>query len=222
VLTCNSPEAVRYGSVGKPLFNVGIEIADDGEILARGPNVMTGYFNNEEATREAIDSEGWFHTGDIGHIDDDGFLFITDRKKNILVTSAGKNVAPAPMENALTNSPFIEQVVILGDKRNFISALIVPAQEAVANELSAQGKSVSGSDIMSDHPEVKALIQKEVEGVMGGFSNYERVKEFSILPRQFTIADGELTPTLKVVRKVILDHFSDAVEKNYSGIPKKN
>ena len=158
---------------------------------------------------------------DIVHIDDDGFLFITDRKKNILVTSAGKNVAPAPMENALTNSPFIEQVVILGDKRNFISALIVPAQEAVANELSAQGKSVSGSDIMSDHPEVKALIQKEVEGVMEGFSNYERVKEFSILPRLFTIDKGELTPTPKVIRKVVLDHFSDAVEKNYLGSPKK-
>jgi len=221
VLTCNTPDAVRYGSVGKPLFNVDIEIADDGEILAKGPNVMTGYFNNEEATREAIDSEGWFHTGDIGHIDDDGFLFITDRKKNILVTSAGKNVAPAPMENALTNSPFIEQVVILGDKRNFISALIVPAQEAVATELSAQSKSVSENDIMSDHPEIKALIQKEVDEVMAGFSNYERVKEFSILPRLFTIEDGELTPTLKVIRKVVLDHFSDSVEKNYSGSPKK-
>ena len=219
VLTCNTPEAVRYGSVGKPLFNVDIEIAADGEILAKGPNIMTGYFNNEEATREAIDSDGWFHTGDIGHIDDDGFLFITDRKKNILVTSAGKNVAPAPMENALTNSPYIEQVVIIGDKRNFISALIVPAQEAVGNELTAQGKSVFGDDIMSDHPDVKALIQKEVDTVMEKFSNYERVKEFSILPRLFTIEDGELTPTLKVVRKVVLDHFSDAAEKNYSGSP---
>ena len=219
VLTCNTPEAVRYGSVGKPLFNVDIEIAADGEILAKGPNIMTGYFNNEEATREAIDSDGWFHTGDIGHIDDDGFLFITDRKKNILVTSAGKNVAPAPMENALTNSPYIEQVVIIGDKRNFISALIVPAQEAVGNELTVQGKSVFGDDIMSDHPDVKALIQKEVDTVMEKFSNYERVKEFSILPRLFTIEDGELTPTLKVVRKVVLDHFSDAAEKNYSGSP---
>ncbi|MBC8256070.1 MAG: long-chain fatty acid--CoA ligase [Candidatus Marinimicrobia bacterium] len=221
VLTCNYPGSVRYGSVGKPLFNVDIEIAEDGEILAKGPNIMTGYYNNEEATREAVDTGGWFRSGDIGHIDDEGFLFITDRKKNILVTSAGKNVAPAPMENALTNSPFIEQVVIIGDKRNFISALIVPAQEAVENELSSQGKSVSGSDVMSDHPDVKALIKKEVDDVMKGFSNYERVKEFAILPRLFTIEDGELTPTLKVVRKVVLDHFSDAVEKNYSGSPKK-
>ncbi len=221
VLTCNYPGSVRYGSVGKPLFNVDIEIADDGEILAKGPNIMTGYFNNEEATREAIDSDGWFHTGDIGHIDEDGFLFITDRKKNILVTSGGKNVAPAPMENALTNSPFIEQVVVIGDNRNFISALIVPTQEAVENELSAQGKSVSGSEIMSDHPDVKELLQKEVDEVMEGFSNYERVKEFAILPRLFTIEDGELTPTLKVIRKVVLDHFSAPVEKIYSGSPKK-
>ena len=221
VLTCNSPDAVRYGSVGKPLFNVDIEIADDGEILAKGPNIMTGYFNNEEATREAIDSDGWFHTGDIGHLDDDGFLFITDRKKNILVTSGGKNVAPAPIENTLVNSPYIEQVVVIGDNRNFISALIVPTEEAVKKELNAQGKSVSGSDIMSDHPDVKALIQKEVDTAMARFSNYERVREFSILSRLFTIEDGELTPTLKVIRKVVLDHFSESVEKNYSGSPKE-
>ena len=201
VLTFNSPESIRYGSVGKPLFNVDIKIDDDGEILAKGPNIMTGYYNNEKATKEAIDSEGWFHTGDIGHIDGDGFLFITDRKKNILVTAAGKNVAPAPIENTLVNSPFIEQSVVIGDKRNFISALIVPAKEAVEKELNSQGTSISGDDIMSDHPDVKALIQKEVDIAMTGFSNYERVKEFSILPRLFTIEDGELTPTLKVIRK---------------------
>ena len=217
VLTSNTPDALRYGSVGKPLFNVDIEIADDGEILAKGPNVMSGYFNNEDASKEAIDSDGWFHTGDIGHLDEDGFLFITDRKKNILVTSAGKNVAPAPLENALTNSPLIEQVVVVGDNKNFISALIVPTQEAVEKELSVQGKSVLGSDIMSNHPDVKAVIQKEVDAIMADFSNYERVKEFAILPRLFTIEDGELTPTLKVVRKVVLDHFSTEVDAIYSG-----
>jgi long-chain acyl-CoA synthetase len=182
---------------------------------------MTGYFNNEEATKEAFDSDGWFYTGDIGHFDDDGFLFITDRKKNILVTSSGKNVAPAPIENALVSSPFIEQSVVIGDKRNFISALIVPSQEAVAKELSFQNKTVSGDEIMTDHPDVKSLIQREVDTAMARFSNYERVKEFTILPRLFTIEDGELTPTLKVVRKVVLDHFSESVEKNYSGSPKE-
>ena len=221
VLTCNSPDAVRYGSVGKPLFNVDIEIADDGEILAKGPNIMTGYFNNDEATREAIDSDGWFHTGDIGHIDDDGFLFITDRKKNILVTSGGKNVAPAPIENAMVTSPFIEQSVVIGDNRNFISALIVPAFEAVAKELSAQGVSVSGDDAIANHPDTKALIQKELDSIMEGFSNYERVKEFALLPRLFTIEDSELTPTLKVIRKVVLAHFVDAVNSIYSGSPKQ-
>ena len=146
----------------------------------------------------------------------DGYLKITDRKKSLIVTSGGKNVAPAPIENALVNSPYIEQAVVIGDKRNFISALIVPTEEAVKKELNAQGKSVSGSDIMSDNPDVKALIQKEVDIAMAGFSNYERVKEFTILPRLFTIEDGELTPTLKVVRKVVLDNFSDSVEKIYS------
>ena len=221
VLTFNSPESIRYGSVGKPLYNVDIKIADDGEILAKGPNIMTGYFNNEKATKEAIDSDGWFHTGDIGHFDDDGFLFITDRKKNILVTSSGKNVAPAPIENSLVNSPFIEQSVVIGDKRNFISALIVPSQESVAKELSSQNITVSGDEIMTDHPDVKSLIQREVDTAMAGFSNYERVKEFTILPRLFTIEDGELTPTLKVIRKVVMDHFSESVEKNYSGSQKE-
>jgi len=221
VLTANSPGNIRFGSVGKALFNVDIKIADDGEILTKGPNIMTGYYNNEEASREAIDEEGWFHTGDIGHLDDEGFLFITDRKKNILVTSAGKNVAPAPIENALVNSPYIEQAVVIGDKHNFISALIVPAEEAVVKELTARGKSVSGSDAMSDHSDVKALIQEEVDTAMAGFSNYERVKEFYVIPRLLTIEDGELTPTLKVIRKVVLDHFSDAVEKIYAGSPKE-
>jgi long-chain acyl-CoA synthetase len=154
VLTANSPGNIRFGSVGKTLYNVDIKIAQDGEILAKGPNIMTGYYNNEQATDEAVDSEGWFHTGDIGHLDEDGYLFITDRKKNIIVTSAGKNVAPAPIENALANSPYIEQTIVIGDKRNFISALIVPAQEAVANELAVQGKSISESEIMSDHPDI--------------------------------------------------------------------
>ncbi len=217
VLTANSPEFTRFGSVGKPLFNVDIEIADDGEILAKGPNIMTGYFDNEAATLEAIDTEGWFHTGDIGHLDDEGYLFITDRKKNILVTSGGKNVAPAPIENAMVNSPYIEQSVVIGDNRNFISALIVPSFEAVEAYLKDAGKSVSGNEAMAEHPDVLALLTAEVSNAMEAFSNYERVKEFAVLPRLFTIEEGELTPTLKVVRKVVLDHFSQEVDKIYSG-----
>jgi len=220
VLTTNSPGNIRFGSVGKALFNVEINIADDGEILAKGPNIMTGYFNNEEATREAIDDEGWFHTGDIGHLDNDGYLFITDRKKNILVTSAGKNVAPAPLENSMVNSPYIEQSVVIGDKRNFISALIVPSFEALENYLKDQGKSVSGNEAMVEDPIVNSLIRQEVSSAMERFSNYERVKEFALLSRLFTLEKGELTPTLKVVRKVVLENFSDSVEKIYSGSKK--
>jgi long-subunit acyl-CoA synthetase (AMP-forming) len=262
--------------------------------MAKGPNIMIGYFNNEEATREAIDEEGWFHTGDIGHLDDDGYLFITDRKKNILVTSAGKNVAPAPMENAMVNSPYIEQSVVIGDKRNFISALIVPSFEAIdsdgwfhtgdighldddgylfitdrkknilvtsggknvapapmenamvnspyieqsvvigdkrnfisalivpsfeaiENYLKEQGKPAAGNKAIVENPDVNALIRQEVATAMESFSNYERVKEFGLLPRLFTLENGELTPTLKVVRKVVLENFSDDVDKIYSG-----
>jgi len=217
VLTTNSPGNIRFGSVGKTLFNVEIKVAEDGEILAKGPNIMIGYFNDEEATREAIDSEGWFHTGDIGHVDDEGYLFITDRKKNILVTSAGKNVAPAPLESALVSSPFIEQSVVIGDKRNFISALIVPTFEVIENYLKGQGKIVTENEAITKDPDVISLIQKEVNSAMEGFSNYERVKEISLLPRLLALEKGELTPTLKVVRKVVLENFSDSVEKIYSG-----
>jgi len=217
-ITLTSPDEYVVDSVGQKLPGIELRISDEGELLLKGPYISAFYY--ADPLTPSTD-DGWFHTGDIGHIDEDGFLFITDRKKNILVTSGGKNVAPAPMENALTNSPFIEQVVVIGDNRNFISALIVPTQEAVENELSAQGKSISGSEIMSDHPDVKELLQKEVDEVMEGFSNYERVKEFAILPRLFTIENGELTPTLKVIRKVVLDHFSAPVEKIYSGSPKK-
>jgi long-chain acyl-CoA synthetase len=216
VLTTNSPGHIRYGSVGRSLFNVDIKIADDGEILAKGPSVMIGYYNNEEATKESIDEDGWLHTGDIGHLDSDGYLFITDRKKNILVTSAGKNVAPAPIENALVTSPFIEQSVVIGDKRNFISALVVPAFEAVENYLSEQGISTSSNKEIAEKPEVKSLLQNEMNKAMEKFSNYERVKEFIIIDRLLTLENGELTPTLKVVRKVVLDNFSDRIEQIYS------
>ena len=151
VVSANPPHKIKLDTVGTIFKGTKVKIANDGEILAKGPNIMTGYFNNEAATAEAIDNEGWFHTGDIGHIDDDGYLFITDRKKNILVTSAGKNVAPAPLENALVNSSYIEQVVVIGDGRNFISALIVPAFEAVNNYLTEKGHISSGSKNLSEN-----------------------------------------------------------------------
>ena len=139
VLTSNTPDKIRFGYVGTSLYNVDIKIANDGEILAKGPNIMLGYYKNEDATRKVIDDEGWFSTGDIGEIDKDGFLKITDRKKSLLVTSAGKNIAPAPLENSIKSSDFVDQVLVIGDKRNFISALIVPDYMAVNKYLNDNG-----------------------------------------------------------------------------------
>ena len=222
VLSSNSPEALRYGSVGKPLFNVEIKIDTDGEILAKGLSIMKGYYNNEEATKEAIDSEGWFHTGDIGEFDDDGYLKITDRKKNILVTSGGKNIAPAPMENVMVASPYIEQVVVIGDKRNFISALIVPAFESVESYLIDHDKTVTSHAAIVEHSDVIALIGREVNKAMESFSKYERVKKFTLLPRLLTLEKGELTPTLKVVRRIVLSNFDEYVNSMYSDVNNKN
>ena len=222
VLSSNSPETLRYGSVGKPLFNVEIKIDTDGEILAKGPSIMKGYYSNKEATKEAIDSDGWFHTGDIGEFDGDGYLKITDRKKNILVTSGGKNIAPAPMENTMVASPYIEQVVVIGDKRNFISALIVPAFDSMESYLLDRDKAVPSHAAIIEHPDVIALISREVNKAMESFSKYERVKKFTLLPRLLTLEKGELTPTLKVVRRIVLSNFDEYVDRMYSDVNSKN
>jgi long-chain acyl-CoA synthetase len=215
VLTSNSPDNLRYGSVGKTLFNVEVKIGDGGEILAKGPNIMKGYYNNEKATNEAIDSNGWFHTGDIGEFDKDGYLKITDRIKNILVTSAGKNVAPAPLENALATSSYIEQVLVIGDKRNFISALVVLAIDPISSFLKAKGKSISSLEAMADHPVVIKLIDDEVNRLMENFSNYERVKKSLLLAEPFSIEKGELTPKLSIVRKVVLKNYTEEINHLY-------
>ncbi len=216
VLTNNTPENLKYGTVGKPLHNVNVSIAQDGEILAKGPNIMKGYYNNPEATSEVIDKDGWFHTGDIGQIDEDGFLKITDRKKNIIVTSAGKNIAPAPLENAILLSNYIEQVIVIGDKRNFISALIVPSFENIHTYLKEKSLNLDGNEAMIDHPEVLSLIEGEVEGQMANFAKFERVKKITLSPRMFTIDKGELTPKMSIVRKVVLANFSDIIDLMYS------
>lgn len=216
VLTSNIPEAIRFGTVGKPVPDVEIKIADDGEILARGPNIMLGYYNDEESTKEVISEEGWFHTGDIGELDNDGFLKITDRKKSLIVTSGGKNIAPAPLENAMITSAYIEQAVVIGDKRNFISALIVPSFENVNDYMAGKGESLSGNDAVVEHPEVKELIGGVVNKAMENFSNYERVKKFELLPNVFTIEKGELTPKMSIVRKVVINNYDEYIERIYA------
>ena len=182
--------SIVFGTVGPPLNNVELKFAEDGEILSRGPHIMVGYQNNEEATKEVIDEQGWFHTGDIGELDEGGRLRITDRKKNILVTAGGKNVAPAPIEILLIMSPLIEQVMLIGDRRKFISALIVPDFINLSNAIGAEN--ISNKDLVED-PAVYKLMEEEIERFLVDVSNYEKVKKFIMLPRLLTIEDGEIT-----------------------------
>ncbi|MFQ6678241.1 MAG: AMP-dependent synthetase/ligase [Fidelibacterota bacterium] len=211
VISINTPNKVKFGTVGKPIEGVEIKIAEDGEILCRGDNVMVGYFNNPEATAEVIDENNWFHTGDIGEIDEDGFLRITDRKKNLIVTSGGKNVAPAPMENALILSKYIEQSIVIGDKRNFISALIVPAFENLNQWAVEEG---INNDYLNN-PKTIQLFEKEVREAMKNFAKYESVKKFKLVPDEWSVDSGELTPTLKVKRKVVEKKYAELIDSIY-------
>ena len=216
VLTVNSPTNLKFGYVGKPLFNVEIKIADDGEILAKGPNIMSGYYKNEKATNEVFDEKGWFHTGDIGVIDEDGFLKITDRKKSLIVTSGGKNIAPAPIELKVATSSFVEQVHIVGDKRNFLSALIVPNYEALTSYLQSKNNDLKDPNALIDHPDVIELFTKEVDNAMADFSNYEKIKKFTLLTEPFSIEKGEMTPKMSIVKKVVEKNYSEQINKMYN------
>ena len=215
VLTCNSASSFKFGTVGKALSNVTIKIADDGEIIAKAPSVMVGYYGKDDKTNEAIDVDGWFHTGDIGEIDSQGFLKITDRKKSLIVTSGGKNIAPAPIENAICNSIYVEQVVVIGDKRNFVSALIVPNFDAVKIYLTENNISCSDSKAIIDHEKVLDLFKNEIKNAMAGFAKFETVKKYKLLPSLWTIENGEITPSLKVVRKVVESNYKSLIDSMY-------
>lgn len=215
VITVNRLEKFRFGTVGLPLSNVEVKIADDGEILTRGPHVMKGYYKKPEETKEAIDPEGWFHTGDIGYIDDDGFLVITDRKKNIIVTSGGKNVAPQPIENLLTQSRYIEQAVVIGDKRKFCSALIVPNLENLQKFAKEKAIGYGTAEELFNHEAVQSLIREEIDRLSKDLASYEKIKKFALVENPFTIESGELTPTLKAKRRVIEQRYKDLIDKMY-------
>ena len=215
ILTCNVPGNIQFGSVGMPIENVKIKIAEDGEILAKGPNIMLGYYNNKEATTEVFDNEGWFHTGDIGIVDKGGRLTITDRKKSIIVTSGGKNIAPAPLENSLLNSSYIEQVLVIGDNRNYLSCIIVPAFDNLKEFLSGLGKEASSNEAIIDYKETNNLFEKEVMNAMKDFSRFEQVKKFALISRNFMIEKGEMTPKMSIVRKVVESNFEDKINNLY-------
>lgn len=219
VIACNRSGRVRLGTVGEAIPHVEIKIADDGEILARGPNIMLGYFNNEEATREAITPDGWLHTGDVGALSADGYLTITDRKKEILVMSNGKNVAPQPIEGALSLSPFIAQSMVLGDGRNYITALVVPNFDNLLKEAKDRGWSEESHEALVQKPEVRALLRREIDLQTKDFARYEQIKEFAILPSEFTQANDELTPKLSLKRRVVLKRHQAAIDAIYDKTP---
>jgi long-chain acyl-CoA synthetase len=219
VISCNTPLANRLGSVGKPIHGVSVRIAEDGEVLASGPNIMRGYYNLPTETEEAleIDAEGriWLRTGDIGYLDADGYLFITDRKKDLIKTSGGKYVAPQPIESAIKRSQYINQVVVIGDGRKFPAALIVPQMDALRAYARRQGIVAEESELIN-HPEIIALIEKEVEMRTTDLSQYEKLKAVLLLPRELTIESGELTPTLKVKRRVVVEKNKGQIDRLYA------
>jgi long-chain acyl-CoA synthetase len=221
VLTVNSPDKVKMGTVGTALPETELHIAGDGEILARGPQIMQGYYNLPDATAEAIDSDGWFHTGDIGQIDDEGFLSITDRKKEIIVNAYGKNVPPAKIENALKTSRFVSQAVALGDKRKFIAALVVPDFEALESWAAKEGIDTSDREALLATEAVHHLYDQEVEAANDKLAHYEEVKAWDLLPVEFSIEGGELTPTQKVKRRVVDEKYREIIDRMYQRADKR-
>jgi len=212
VIACNRMPVPRFGTVGPPLDNVEVRISSDGEVLTRGPHVMRGYFNNEEATREAFTEDGFFKTGDIGELDEAGCLKITDRLKNIIVLSTGKNVAPAPIEAAMAAGPRIAQAIVLGDGQRYVSALVVPDYDALR---AALGTDASDEELCRN-PQALALVEADVAEACAGFPDYERPKKVALLQRELTHEAGELTPTLKVKLRVIKERYRDVIEGLYA------
>jgi long-chain acyl-CoA synthetase len=215
VIAVNQPDKRRLGSVGPIIEGVEVKIASDGEIIVRGPNIMKGYWNNPESTAQAIDPEGWFHTGDIGEIDKDGFLKITDRKKDILINAYGKNIAPQPLEALLKSSPYIGTPVLIGDRRKFLIALIVPNFEKLEREATALGVTFKNYEELVANDKVKALIQAEIDRFNQNLDRQEKIRRIALLPRDFTIEEDEITPSLKVKRKIIDKKYKDLIDKLY-------
>jgi long-chain acyl-CoA synthetase len=215
VTNVNSIEHFRIGTVGRPLPGTEIRIAEDGEILVRGRQVMKGYYNDPEATERAIDAEGWFHTGDVGEIDEDGFLWVTDRKKDIIVTAGGKNVAPQPIENRIRANPFVEEVVMIGNRRKFVSLLVLPAFANLQAWAKERGIPFEDRAALLRHPEVTAHLEAEVRRSWGALASFETPKKMVFLEDDFTVRNGLVTPTLKVKRRLIEDRYADAIDDMY-------
>jgi len=206
--TFNLPGATKYGSVGQRLEGVEVRIADDGEILVRGPNVFMGYYKDEVATAEALDADGWLHSGDLGQFDSDGYLVITGRKKDIIITAGGKNIAPKNIEAGLMEHELVSQAVVIGDRRKFLSAVITLDAEAAERLI--------GAGDPTDHADVQQALDDHVERINQRFARVEHVRKFTVLPREFDQDNGELTPTLKIKRATVYENWADTIDAMYT------
>lgn len=215
-ITLNHPNRFKFGTVGPALPGSAVKIGDDGEILLKGPGVFGEYYKDAEATAAAFTEDGWFRSGDIGELDGDGFLRITDRKKNLLITAAGKNIAPAPIENQIMNSPFVSQALVLGDRRKYLVALLTLDGEAMGQWCEQQGKGALSLAEMAADGDVQGLIGGVVAEVNGRLASYETIKQFRILPEEFSVANGTLTPSLKLIRKPVEQKYQHLLDEMYA------
>ena len=215
LVSVNGLKALKIGTVGRPVPDVEVRIAEDGEILVRGPNVMQGYYHKPQATAEAIDAQGWFHTGDIGELDADGFLKITDRKKDIIVTAGGKKIAPQPIENLVRNTPLLKNAVLIGDKRKFPVLLVVPDVKALVAWAAQRGLPTDDVDQFLEQPDVVAKIERETMVNLRDLASFEMPKKIVVIKDDFTIERGELTPTLKVKRAVVEKEYRELIDAAY-------
>lgn len=217
VISANRLDDYKFGTVGKPFTGVEVKIASDGEILARGPNIMVGYYKNKKETDEVL-KDGWLHTGDIGEFDKEGFLRITDRKKHLFKTSGGKYIAPTPIENLFLQSKYIEQFVLIGEGKTFLSGLVVPDFESLKQYADENNISYVQIEDLTKTKEIYSLIDKELARLQKGQANYERVRKFVILEKPFSIETGEITPTMKVKRKLVEERYSNLINEMYASL----
>ena len=212
----NRPHRFKFGTVGRALPGIDVVTTEDGEILVRGPTIFAGYYKDEEATRAVLPGDGWLYTGDVGELDEDGFLIVTDRKRDIIVTAGGKNVSPQNIENDLKGSRYVSQALVVGDRRPFLTALLTLDEEEIGKWASERGLD-GGPEELSRREDVRALAKEAVDRVNGDLAHFEQVRAWALLPRDFSPEEGEITPTLKLKRRVCEEHFADEIEQLYAG-----
>jgi long-chain acyl-CoA synthetase len=216
--TVNRPESIKFGSVGQILKGCQIKIADDGEIMVKGENVFMGYYSKDGPIRNEFSDDGWFHTGDVGKLDEDGFLYITDRKKDIIITAGGKNISPQNVENTLKTDLYISEALVFGDRKKFLSAMITCDEEALIEWAKKEGISFSEFADLSQKSEVKELVESRIAKINKNLPKHETIKKINILDRQFEAEKGEITPTMKLKRKALYEKFEDVFDEMYKGL----